>query len=325
MISFSRNRKAAKQRAIELMRKGNHSEARNYLRRCVDITHEMALKLIQACRQINVDCIVAPYEADGQLAYLNRIKIADYVITEDSDLVLFGCSKILFKLDLAGWCVLVDADKLHLTMNCSLDKYTMEKFRFMCILSGCDYVDSLPGIGLAKACKFILKTEETDMWRALDKIPAYLNMRQLQVTDEYKRNVMIANATFQHMVVYDPRQRKTVRLIDPEEVGTDMEYCCNAGEMLDEETALNLAVGNLNPFTLKALDDWHPDRNTKVKRLENLTQSLENITKNFISFSPSHQRRLKISPFVPLIRAFGKKALPQFSIQKQNNQRYSVL
>lgn len=246
------------------MRKGKHSEALNYLRRCVDITHEMALKLIQACREINVDSVVAPYEADGQLAFLNRSKIADFVITEDSDLVLFGCTKILFKLDLTGSCVLVDSRKLHLAMNCPLEKYTMEKFRHMCILSGCDYLDSLPGIGLAKACKFIMKTEETDMWRALEKIPAYLNMRQLTVTDEYKRNFFIANATFQHMVVYDPRLRKSVRLTEPEAAGTDLEYCCNAGELLDDDEALNLAVGNLNPFTMRALDTWHPDKNRKV-------------------------------------------------------------
>lgn len=246
--------------AIELMRKGKHNEARNYLRRCVDVTHEMALKLIQACRQINVDCIVAPYEADGQLAYLCKIGIADYVVTEDSDLVLFGCQRILFKLDLFGACTLVDAAKLHLAMGCREDKFTMEKFRFMCILSGCDYINSLPGIGLAKACKFMLKTEETDMMRALDKIPAYLNMRQLTVTEEYKLNVLKANATFQHMVVYDPLQRKQVRLNDPSETGTDIELCCNAGVLLDDETALNLAVGNLNPFSMKKLDNWHPDR-----------------------------------------------------------------
>jgi exonuclease-1 len=43
---------------------------------------------------MGVDVIVAPYEADAQLAYLNRTKIADYVITEDSDLVLFGCHHV---------------------------------------------------------------------------------------------------------------------------------------------------------------------------------------------------------------------------------------
>lgn len=43
---------------------------------------------------MGIDVIVAPYEADAQLAYLNRTRIADYVITEDSDLVLFGCHHV---------------------------------------------------------------------------------------------------------------------------------------------------------------------------------------------------------------------------------------
>lgn len=101
----------------------------------MDITHEMALKLIKRCREINVDCIVAPYEADAQLAYLNKVGLADYIVTEDSDLILFGCKKILFKLDLYGICDLVDVDRLHLAMKCSIEKFTMDKFRLMCILS----------------------------------------------------------------------------------------------------------------------------------------------------------------------------------------------
>lgn len=142
-------------------------------------------------------------------------------------------------------------------MGCSLEKYSFEKFRQMCILSGCDYLDSLPGIGLAKACKFILKTEEENMNRALDKIPAYLNMRNLDVTPEYKLNFLRANATFKHMYVYDPRIRKTVRLTEPSE--SDVEFCCNAGTPLDDRIAFQLALGNLNPFSLKKLDSWDPD------------------------------------------------------------------
>lgn len=106
-----------------------------------------------------------------------------------------------------------------------------------------------------------MATEETDLMRALDKIPAYLNMRQLTITEEYKINVLKARATFLHMVVYDPRQRKQVRLNEIEEFGTDIEYCSNAGIILDDhKKALDLAVGNLNPFTFKKLDNWHPNQ-----------------------------------------------------------------
>lgn len=42
----------------------------------------------------NVDIIVAPYESDAQLAYLTREGFADAVITEDTDLIAFGCEKV---------------------------------------------------------------------------------------------------------------------------------------------------------------------------------------------------------------------------------------
>nr|XP_029715845.1 exonuclease 1 [Aedes albopictus] len=252
-------RENAKKRSAELLRVGRTEEAKGYLRRCVDITHEMALQLIQECRKRNVDCVVAPYEADAQLAYLNRKGIAQAVITEDSDLMLFGCSKVLFKLDLTGTGLMIEAEKLYLAMACKEEKYSFDKFRYMCILSGCDYLDSLPGIGLAKARKFVLTTEDTDIRRALAKIPSYLNMRQLEVSEQYKEEFMKADATFKHMVVYDPVERKQTRLNDPEVLGTDPKLCGNAGSFLDEETALQLALGNLNPFNMKRLDNWHPD------------------------------------------------------------------
>lgn len=51
--------------------------------------------LSQAARSQGVDCLVAPYEADAQLAYLNKAGIVQAIITEDSDLLAFGCKKVL--------------------------------------------------------------------------------------------------------------------------------------------------------------------------------------------------------------------------------------
>ncbi|BFF95918.1 exonuclease 1 [Drosophila madeirensis] len=255
------SRQQSKQRAAELLRLGRVEEARSQMRRCVDVTHEMALRLIRECRNRNVDCIVAPYEADAQMAWLNKADIAQYIITEDSDLTLFGAKKVIFKLDLNGNGLLVEADKLYLAMGCRQEQYRFDKFRRMCILSGCDYLDSLPGIGLAKACKFMLKTEQDDMRIALKKIPSYLNMSKLEVDDDYIENFMKAEATFKHMFIYNPLQRRMERLCALEEYATDVSYCSNAGTLLeDSHLALHLALGNLNPFTLKKLDGWEPGK-----------------------------------------------------------------
>lgn len=251
------SRQSAKVKAKELLREGKTNEARSFLNRCVDITHEMALQLIQECHKRNVDCIVAPYEADAQLAFLNRNGFADYIITEDSDLILFKCNKIIFKFDLTGQGLLFESELLYLTMGCRAEKYSFDKFLMMCILSGCDYLDSLKGIGLAKACKFVLLTEETDVKRCLTKLPSYLNLRGVSVEVEYKESFVKALATFKHMVVYDPRKRKQCRLTEPSK--DELEFCTNAGTELDDGIAFQLALGNLNPFTLKKLDNWSPD------------------------------------------------------------------
>jgi exonuclease-1 len=38
--------------------------------------------------------VVAPYEADAQLCFLEREGYVDGIITEDSDLLVFGCKQV---------------------------------------------------------------------------------------------------------------------------------------------------------------------------------------------------------------------------------------
>ncbi|KAL0822759.1 hypothetical protein ABMA28_004768 [Loxostege sticticalis] len=253
------SRDISKKRAAELLSLGKIEEARSYIRRSVDITHEMALALIKECRKRNVDCIVAPYEADAQLAYLNIKNIAQLVITEDSDLILFGCTKVLFKMDLDGTGTLVDTAKLPLVMKCPIEHYSFDKFRQMCIMSGCDYLASLPGIGLAKARQFVTATQDSNFANALRKLPSFFNRSSLTVSDEYRESFLKAEATFKHQYVYDPIERRMVRLTEPDDEEIEQALCVNAGELLDPKTAFQLALGNLDPFTLKKMDDWHPD------------------------------------------------------------------
>ncbi|KAJ9593956.1 hypothetical protein L9F63_014597 [Diploptera punctata] len=255
------NRQSCRKRAAELLRAGKPDEARNFLRRCIDVTHKMALALIKECRRHNVDCIVAPYEADAQLAYLNMQNIAQIVITEDSDLVLFGCSKIMFKMDVFGNGLLLDEDRLHLAMKVRPENFSFDKFRYMCILSGCDYLASLPGIGLVKACKFVTKTSDPDIRRALSRLPGYLNMRSLTMTDEYRDDFMLADATFRHQVVFDPLTRSLTRLSQPPDDQPVTDY---AGTMLPSDQAYQLALGNLNPHTLEKVDSYDPDLISQV-------------------------------------------------------------
>ena len=69
----------------------------------------------------------------------------------------------MFKMDPAGNGVMIEKRHLNMAMDLRPDSYTFDKFRYMCILSGCDYLASLAGIGLAKANKVFKLTHQTDM------------------------------------------------------------------------------------------------------------------------------------------------------------------
>lgn len=75
--------------------------------------------LKQVLRQENVEYVVAPYEADAQMAFLARNGHVDLVITEDSDLIAYGCPQvevtITKSLLKASWVVLSSFD-------CTMDR-----------------------------------------------------------------------------------------------------------------------------------------------------------------------------------------------------------
>lgn len=84
---------------------------------------------LQALTAEGISYVVAPYEADAQLAYLERKGIIDGIITEDSDLLVFGCRKILFKLDPDGRCMEITRDRFALCREFSFSGWTDKEFR----------------------------------------------------------------------------------------------------------------------------------------------------------------------------------------------------
>ena len=76
----------------------------------------------------------------------------------------------MFKMDTSGNGVVLEQKDLNKAVNMKADIFTFDKFLYMCILSGCDYLASLPGIGLKKASKVFQLSRQADMkmvWRAI--------------------------------------------------------------------------------------------------------------------------------------------------------------
>uniref|UniRef100_UPI003AABE341 exonuclease 1 n=1 Tax=Centroberyx gerrardi TaxID=166262 RepID=UPI003AABE341 len=253
-------RQANLQKGKQLLREGKLSEARDCFTRCVNVTPAMAHEVIKAARTRGVDCVVAPYEADAQLAFLSKSGLVQAVITEDSDLLAFGCKKVILKMDKQGNGL--EIDQSHLGRCRSLgDVFTEEKFRYMCILSGCDYLASLYGIGLGKACKLLRIANNPDILKVIRKMGQYLKMNVV-VPEEYIEGFIKANNTFLYQLVFDPVRRKVTPLnpypehIDP----TTLSY---AGHNIGDDKGLQMALGNLDLNTMERIDDFNPDKPIK--------------------------------------------------------------
>ncbi|XP_041468401.1 exonuclease 1-like isoform X2 [Lytechinus variegatus] len=240
----------------QFLREGKASEARDCFVKCINVTPEMALDVMKAVRSFGVDCIVAPYEADAQLAYLEKHGFVQAVITEDSDLIAFGCKKVIVKLDLAGNCMEVDSSRLNIAMKIG-EKFTPEKFRYMCIIAGCDYLASLPGIGIGKARKLFQLTVNPDIKQVIKRMATTLKMKSTTVTPEYMEGFQQANNTFLYQLAYDPNKKKLQPLTPyPPEVGPSM--LTYAGKYVDENKAYQMALGNINFNTMERMADFDP-------------------------------------------------------------------
>nr|VZI14745.1 unnamed protein product [Spirometra erinaceieuropaei] len=150
-----KSKKAYKEMALQYLREGNRKAAQECFERCVDVTPEMARAVMKAARRLGVDCIVAPYESDAQLAYLAQAGYVDLVISEDSDLLMFGCKQVIFKLDLTGNGLLVTWSAGFGEKCCGIpaSNFSPATLRQMGVLAGCDYFPGVPRIGLATAAK----------------------------------------------------------------------------------------------------------------------------------------------------------------------------
>ena len=62
---------------------------------------------------MKIEHYIAPYEADAQLAFMFLTNRAQIIITEDSDLMVFGVTKCFFKMDKGGFGYEIDLSNLE--------------------------------------------------------------------------------------------------------------------------------------------------------------------------------------------------------------------
>ncbi|KAI4301640.1 hypothetical protein L6164_034899 [Bauhinia variegata] len=170
----------------EAMEAGNKEDIEKFSKRTVKVTKQHNEDCKRLLRLMGVPVVEAPSEAEAQCAALCKSGKVYAVASEDMDSLTFGVPRFLRHLmDPSSKKIPVmefEVEKILEELN-----LTMDQFIDLCILAGCDYCDSIRGIGGQTALKLIrqhgsienvLENINKDRYRIPDDWP-YQQARQL--------------------------------------------------------------------------------------------------------------------------------------------------
>ncbi|PFH59721.1 hypothetical protein XA68_11957 [Ophiocordyceps unilateralis] len=240
--SRAKNREEKRKMALELIKAGKPAEAAHEFQKCIDVTPQMAAMLIQELKKMGIPFVVAPYEADAQLVYLERQGLVDGIISDDSDLLVFGAKRLLTKLDQYGNCIELNRRDFGACRGVSLAGWTDTDFRRMAIFSGCDYLENLPGVGLKTAYRLIRKCKTPE------RVVRMLQFEGKRVSENYLTQFYQAELTFLHQWVFCPTKKELVHLteLDGQRTAAEMPFI---GCFVEPELARAVARGDVDPIT----------------------------------------------------------------------------
>ncbi len=240
-------RAESKRIGLELYRLGKISQAHKELQKAVDVTPEMAGQLIVELKKLGVQYVVAPYEADAQLAYLERKGLIHSILSEDSDLLVFGAKSLLTKLDQYGECIEINRNDFTACRDISLVGWSDTEFRVMAILSGCDYLPSINNMGLMTAYRLVRK------YKSVEKILRMLEFDgKYNVPAGYLEAFRRAEGTFLCQRVFCPIS-KDLSMAAGDGAKAEAEDMAFIGVRIEKEIATKVANGDLHPITKQPL------------------------------------------------------------------------
>lgn len=241
-------RKESKRVGLELLRMGRPSQAHLELQKAVDVTPLMARELIEELKRLDVPYVVAPYEADSQLAYLEKKGVISGVLSEDSDLLVFGVKCLLTKLDQYGECVMINRDNFTACKDISLVDWTDKEFRIMAMLTGCDYLPGINNMGLKTAYRLVRKH------KTVEKVIRAVQFEgKMRVPAGYLEAFANAERTFVHPWAYCPESR-CLQNLTPLPKGVSFDSMPYIGKHVEPELAAGVAFGDLDPNTKQAIN-----------------------------------------------------------------------
>eukprot|EP00929_Paragymnodinium_shiwhaense_P071003 TRINITY_DN36073_c0_g1_i3.p1 TRINITY_DN36073_c0_g1~~TRINITY_DN36073_c0_g1_i3.p1 ORF type:complete len:704 (+),score=136.93 TRINITY_DN36073_c0_g1_i3:59-2170(+) len=215
----------------------------------VEVTRAMVQTCIGRLRAMDVAFVVAPCESDAQLAYMATSSLVDVVVTRDADLLVYGCPRVVFDLQLeSGRCCeihLADVGRVR-----SLQPYALKPASLpdLCVLAGCDYLESVAGLGLKTAAKLLHKAAG-----CTKRVMTLARREVAALPEDFERTFRHARLVYTSQVVFDPVAQRLRHLLPPP---ADVEVPAgHLGPSHCPETACRIAFATIHPVTLEPFSD----------------------------------------------------------------------
>ncbi|GLT70298.1 hypothetical protein SLA2020_423880 [Shorea laevis] len=194
----------------EAVETGNKEDIEKFSKRTVKVTKQHNEDCKRLLRLMGVPVIEAPSEAEAQCAALCKSGNAYAVASEDMDSLTFGAPRFLRHLmDPSSRKVPVmefEVAKILEELN-----LTMDQFIDLCILSGCDYCDSIRGIGGQTALKLIRQHG------SIENILENINKERYHIPDDWPYQE--ARQLFKEPLVYTDEEQLEIKWTAPDEEG----------------------------------------------------------------------------------------------------------
>ncbi|KAK1936613.1 Exonuclease 1 [Phytophthora citrophthora] len=215
---------AASKRLQGSDRQDEMNKAYQLFQRSVSITPQIIANVMKALRAAHVPFVVAPFEADAQMVWMCKEGLAAGIVTEDSDVVVYGLtanvsSPVLVKLEDDGSAQAVSRSILHKNSKASSaallkkihfltsgEKEPTRMFVQVCILAGCDFIDSLPNVGFATAVKHIFNFRGAPSHLRVQRLVSKLSSSGTKIPTDFMQQFLKAETIFFHHIVFNPKQ-----------------------------------------------------------------------------------------------------------------------
>eukprot|EP00232_Nephroselmis_pyriformis_P024207 CAMPEP_0182873408 /NCGR_PEP_ID=MMETSP0034_2-20130328/12310_1 /TAXON_ID=156128 /ORGANISM="Nephroselmis pyriformis, Strain CCMP717" /LENGTH=389 /DNA_ID=CAMNT_0025006053 /DNA_START=18 /DNA_END=1187 /DNA_ORIENTATION=- len=214
-----------------------------FAKRSVRVTKEHNEECKKLLRLMGVPVVEAPCEAEAQCAALQRADKVFAVSSEDMDTLCFGARMVRNLMTPASAkmsIVEIESEKAIEELG-----LTRDQFVDMCILCGCDYADTIAGIGPVRALKLIKELGSLDALVKEIKEKGPDSKQKIPDNFPYEE----ARRLFLQAEVTDPKDLPEFKWENPDEEGIVAFLC---GEKAFNEERVKSGIAKLKASKSKA-------------------------------------------------------------------------